>query len=75
MNKEVRKQTIGYIVSAFGLIAALAWNDAIKGLIDKFYTSGDGLGAQFLYAGIVTLIVVVVTMYLLRFSGNQEEGK
>jgi hypothetical protein len=74
MTSEIKKQTIGYIVGAFGFIAALAWNDAIKALIDRIYESGDGLVGQVLYAVIVTLIVVIITMYLLKYSGR-EEGK
>ena len=30
IREEVRKKTIGYIVAALGLVAGLAWNDAIK---------------------------------------------
>ena len=30
----VRERTMGYIVGALGLVAGLAWNDAIKSLIE-----------------------------------------
>lgn len=74
LRKEVRNQTIGYIVGAFGIVAGLAWNDAIRALIDHFSKSeANSLPAKFLYAIIITLIVVVVTMYLLRYKGEDEK--
>lgn len=74
LRKEVRNQTIGYIVGAFGIVAGLAWNEAIRALIDHFAKSdANSLPAKFLYAIIITLIVVVVTMYLLRYKGEDEK--
>ncbi len=52
------------ITAAFGLIAALAWNEAIKGLISKFFDSGDGLLANFVYAIVVTIIAVVFAILI-----------
>ena len=73
MLKEFRKQTVGLVSGSFGLIAALAWNDAIKGLIDSFYNNpGEGLSARFIYAIVITVIVVVVTIQLMKFAGKEE---
>ncbi|HLD34421.1 MAG TPA: DUF5654 family protein, partial [Patescibacteria group bacterium] len=33
VKQEIRNKVAGYIVAAFGLVAGLAWNDAIKALI------------------------------------------
>lgn len=70
IKQRVREQTVGYIATALGLVAGLAWNEAIKGLIDTIYpaSNGGGLGAKFIYAIIVTIGIVVVSSYLLRFS-------
>ncbi|OGZ69815.1 MAG: hypothetical protein A3D35_00900 [Candidatus Staskawiczbacteria bacterium RIFCSPHIGHO2_02_FULL_34_9] len=65
MKKEVREKTIGYILAALGLVAGLAWNEAIKGSIDSIFpNSGNGLFVKFFYAVVVTLIVVIISMYL-----------
>ena len=73
--KEIRKQTVGYIVSALGLVAALAWNDSIKALIDSFYASeDDSLAARFTYAVIITIVVVLVSRYLLKVKGEDAEA-
>ena len=34
LKKEVRERTLGFITGGLGLVAGLAWNDAIKALID-----------------------------------------
>lgn len=76
MISDIRKQTIGYIVSAFGIVAGLAWNDAIKGFIEYLFPLGtNGLWAKFLYALIVTFVVVLVTAYLLKLAGKEEPKK
>jgi len=70
IKQRVREQTTGYIATALGLVAGLAWNEAIKGLIDSIYpaANGGGLGAKFIYAIIVTIGIVIVSSYLIRFS-------
>lgn len=56
-----RERAWGYIVAALGLVAGLAWNEAIKGMIDQFFPmQGDSVWAKFVYAIVITLIVVVV---------------
>lgn len=62
---KVKSQTIGYITAAFSLVAGLAWNEAIKSSIDSiFFLSKDTIWAKFIYAAILTLILVLVTIYL-----------
>ena len=60
------------IVAAFGLVAGLAWNEAIKSLIEYFYpASQNNLMAKFVYAVFITLVVVVVSTYLVRLSAEK----
>lgn len=66
-SHAVRKKTTGYIAAGLGLIAGLAWNDAIKEIIDAFIpTLGSTIVAKLLYAVILTLVVSVVLMFLER---------
>ncbi|HVO77512.1 MAG TPA: DUF5654 family protein [Methanomassiliicoccales archaeon] len=53
------------MTAAFGLVAALAWNDAIKTAIQTVFVNNIGLG-QFAYAVIVTVIAVVATIIIAR---------
>lgn len=69
LRTEVRERSIGYVVAAFGFVAGLAWNEAIKALIEYLFPlSTNTLWAKFLYAIVVTLVVVFVTMYLVRLT-------
>lgn len=68
---EVRERAVGYITAAFGLVAGLAWNDAIRALIDALFPLAEqSVLAKFVYASVLTVVVVIVTVHLLkRFSG------
>lgn len=61
LSKQVREKTTGYILAAFGLVAGLAWNDAIKSTIDRFFPLDQGnVVIKFTYALAITIVVVVV---------------
>lgn len=67
IKEEVQEKTLSYIGGGLGVVAGLAWNDAIKSLIDfAFPNESSGILAQFLYAIAITVIVVAVTMYLSK---------
>lgn len=77
ISGEVKEKTLGFIITAFGLVAGLAWNEAIQSLIKSFFTvDKDSIWVKFIYAIVMTLLVVVVTIYLTRLFGkNEEENK
>jgi len=69
----MRNKVLAYIGGAFGLVAGLAWNDAIKELIQyMFPLATDTLAAKFIYAAIITLVVVVIITYLEKVFKNDE---
>jgi hypothetical protein len=73
IKNEIRIKAVGYIIGAFGLVAALAWNDAIKSLINHLFPlDKDSVPAKFIYAIIITIIVVAATIFLVRFSEKDE---
>ncbi|QHN08070.1 DUF5654 family protein [Methanothermobacter sp. THM-2] len=63
---EVLKTMGTLITTAFGLIAALAWNEAIKALITQFFKAGNELTGLFVYALIVTILAVIATILIAR---------
>lgn len=74
LTKEIRERTIGYVIAAFGLVAGLAWNEAVKASIEYLFPlSKNTLLAKFIYAVIITLIVVIITVNLVRL--NKQEGE
>lgn len=65
--------------SGFGLVAALAWNEAIqefvKQYIDKYFAGGSGVLSRFIYAVIITAFAVLVTYQLSKIIGEEEVGE
>jgi len=56
------------MTAGFGLVAALAWNSAIQDLFRRvnFFGTPDSILAKFVYAFVVTVIVVIVTYSIGR---------
>jgi hypothetical protein len=50
--------------ASLGLVAALAWNEAIKATIKKVLGEGESLAALYTYAILATIIAVVVVSLL-----------
>lgn len=74
IKREVRSKSIGYILTALGLVAGLAWNDAISSSINQLFPFGKNSAvAKTIYAVIITLLVVTVSIYLTRFANKEEE--
>jgi hypothetical protein len=71
---DVKTQVAGTLSTlmtvAFGLIAALAWNDAIKAIIATLIPKGNGLTGLLIYAIIITIIAVVATLIIARALGK-----
>lgn len=68
ITSEVRDRSMAYIAGGLGIVVGLAWNEAIKSIIDYFYpaTGANSISAKFIYAIIITTVVVLVTMYVVR---------
>ncbi len=56
--------------ASLGLMAALAWNEAIKQTIRKVFGKDDSLVGLYVYAIIATLIAVVVLLILARAASR-----
>lgn len=67
ISQEFKKQLVTYLLGGFGLVAGLAWNDAITSFIEFLYPlQKDGLPAKFIYAIVITVVVAVVSWILTR---------
>lgn len=75
LRSAVKERISTALTGAFGLVAALAWNDAVKALIDYFYPASKGgdLGPKFLYAIVVTLIVSIAVYFLTKFFATEKK--
>ena len=70
VTKLIMETILGLITTAFAFVAGLAWNDAIQKLIEQIVGPGGDLSSLFIYAIVVTIIAVLVTVILARFAGK-----
>ena len=70
---EVKKQTLTLMVAALGFVAALVWKDAITAWLKPLYENSNGAWGLTIAALVVTAVVVLVTMFLTKFLGGEEE--
>ena len=72
IHVEIVKQMVTLSTSGFGLVAALAWNNLIQELVNnyikKWIPGNSGLVSLLIYALVVTILAVFVTLQLSRFA-------
>lgn len=67
-KQEFVNQMLALINGAFALVAALAWNEAVKALIDQYLPTASAVYSRFAYAVLITFLVVVISMRLAKIS-------
>lgn len=72
MNRtRIFLQTMITLASAsLGLVAALAWNEAIKATIKEVIGTDDSLAGLYTYAILATLVAILVVMMLARAAAR-----
>lgn len=70
IKKEVMTQMLTLATSAFGLVAALAWNALIQELVADYIKpligGASGIVSLLVYAVLVTVLAVIVTYNLSK---------
>lgn len=70
LPKEFFEKSLVYFLAGLGLVAALAWNDAVQGLFNEVFGGARGsLFAKFVYALLITVVVTFVSWRLGRNIG------
>ncbi|MBE3121425.1 MAG: hypothetical protein IMZ53_07255 [Thermoplasmata archaeon] len=73
VKSEVIEKIAALMTAAFGLIAALAWNEAIGGLFKQggalYFLAAYGVWA---YAIFVTILAVVMTIWIGRVAAKMK---
>ena len=64
---DIKGAVATLIISAFGFVAALSWNNAIQGLINEFFPKEGGVIYSFVAAIVVTVIAVVVIFLISKY--------
>ena len=70
LKTEILDKIAALVTAAFGLVAALAWNDAIKTIFKEIFGENAGVGPMLMYAIIVTIIAVILTIIVARAVSN-----
>mgnify|MGYP001604313956 CR=1 FL=1 len=77
LHLAILKQMLTLATSGFGLVAALAWNSAIQDLVNTYIKpympQGSSLISLLIYAVLVTVIAVVVTINLSKLIEKLEK--
>lgn len=73
----VFKQMLTLATSGFGLVAALAWNNVIQEFVNeyvkKYFAVGSGFISLLIYAVLITILAVLITLQLSRIVKRLEE--
>jgi len=73
-HKELVQQLATLATSAFGLVAALAWNEAIQQFVKDYIEPsipGSGLLSRIIYALLITILAVLITYQLSRLASKK----
>ncbi|MDH3677871.1 MAG: DUF5654 family protein [Nitrosopumilus sp.] len=62
------------ITAAFGLVAALAWNEAIKAIFKEIFGTAEAIGPLLIYAIVVTIAAVILTILVARAVTNARKN-
>ena len=66
LKQEILDKIAALVTAAFGLVAALAWNDAIKTIFKEVFGDSSTIVPMLTYAIIVTIIAVILIIIVAR---------
>lgn len=70
LKVEILDKLAVLITAAFGLVAALAWNQAITAIFKEVFGTAETLGPMIVYALIVTAFAVIFTIFVARAASK-----
>ena len=70
MKKDVIEKLAALITAAFGLVAALAWNDAIQEIFKRVFGEASSIPAMMGYATLVTVIAIIATIWIGKVAAR-----
>jgi len=78
LHVTVLKQMLTLATSGFGLVAALAWNNTIQEFVATYIKphlpAGGGFFSLLIYAVLITILAVVVTINLSKLIERLEQS-
>jgi uncharacterized membrane protein YidH (DUF202 family) len=74
LKVEVLDKIAALVTAAFGLVAALAWNEAIKAIFKEIFGTADAVGPMLIYAIVVTIVAVILTIVVARAASKAKSA-
>ena len=74
MKVIVLDKIAALVTAAFGLVAALAWNEAIKAIFKEIFGEAESIGPLLIYAIVVTIAAVILTIIVARAVSNAKKN-
>ncbi len=72
-QEEATVKFVGYILASFGLVAGLAWNEAIKAYIEIWFPATDeSAPAKLVYAVILSVVIVIITIIVTKLLAKMQ---
>lgn len=72
MGRKFIEQMVTLFTAAIGVMAALAWNDAVQALFNSYFPQGEGIKERFVFAILITAIAVLITTVFASFIDDEE---
>lgn len=73
LKAELLSQMLTLATSGFGLVAALAWNQAIQDFVKEFvqpFFPQEAIYYKFVYAILITVLAVLITYQLSKLAAR-----
>lgn len=74
LKVEVLDKIAALVTAAFGLVAALAWNEAIKAIFKEIFGTDSAVGPMLIYAILVTIVAVILTIVVARAASKAKSA-
>lgn len=72
MGRKMLEQVVTLFTAAIGVMAALAWNDAVQALFNSLFPHGEGIKERFVFAVMITATAVLMTTIFASFLDEDE---
>jgi|GEM_PF-1404758 len=72
---EFFSRLITIIIAGLGLITVLAWDDILHDIFSIIFGKEGTLGEKILYAGLITLLATIASVYLSRLFLKKRKQK
>lgn len=73
LKVQILDKIAALVTAAFGLVAALAWNGAIIAIFKEVFGEADSIGPMLIYAIVVTIIAVILTIIVAKAVTNAKK--